>query len=313
MKEPYIDFYAYDAETGEYLGVAPGYLDPLESTQENPVYNTPAFAVAVSPVGELQKNRSYRINAARDGWDIVPDYRHVRVWTIGTRTLAPPLAYGDALPDALTTAEPPTPSEFETVEWDAKARVWIIVPDYTGVMLRSKSTGDVARPLSRGQALPEDLTAVPWPPLNAKETALWVDNDSAWRVIPDHRGELWFNKMTGEPTLVTLVGAVPTTLTPVPPPTAYHTWSGDGWHLSDENKSRLDSQAERVWRDSEISKTSWLRERHRDELDAGLPTTLTVAQFSELVAYVRALRDWPAHELFPDQLRRPPQPAWLSR
>lgn len=70
--------------------------------------------------------------------------------------------------------------------------------------------------------------------------------------------------------------------------------------------------AERRWRDIEIENVRWLRERHRDEVDSGRPTTLTAEQSGELLDYVQSLRDWPVADSFPDQNGRPPKPEWIA-
>ncbi|ERK99184.1 hypothetical protein O999_12780, partial [Pseudomonas putida LF54] len=62
----------------------------------------------------------------------------------------------------------------------------------------------------------------------------------------------------------------------------------------------------------ELASRQWLRERHRDEQDLGRPTTLTNELFTELLAYLQALRDWPQAEAFPDSLLRPPPPNWID-
>lgn len=69
---------------------------------------------------------------------------------------------------------------------------------------------------------------------------------------------------------------------------------------------------ERAWRDGELAARQWLRDRHRDEQDLGRPTTLSEAQFAELLEYLQALRDWPQTEAFPDSLLRPPPPNWID-
>ena len=69
---------------------------------------------------------------------------------------------------------------------------------------------------------------------------------------------------------------------------------------------------ERQWRDGEIEAIKWLRERHRDQLDLSLPTTLTATQFVELLDYLQLLRDWPQAKSFPDQKYRPTIPAWIA-
>lgn len=69
---------------------------------------------------------------------------------------------------------------------------------------------------------------------------------------------------------------------------------------------------ERAWRDGELAARQWLRDRHRDEQDLGRPTTLSNEQFTELLAYLQALRDWPQGEAFPDALQRPQPPSWID-
>jgi hypothetical protein len=72
------------------------------------------------------------------------------------------------------------------------------------------------------------------------------------------------------------------------------------------------SVRERYWRDTEIERVKWLRERHRDQLDIGEQTTLTPEQFNELLVYMQALRDWPQSPDFPDSQRRPSIPDWIA-
>ncbi|WP_443700653.1 phage tail protein [Pseudomonas sp.] len=69
---------------------------------------------------------------------------------------------------------------------------------------------------------------------------------------------------------------------------------------------------ERQWRDGEIGSSKWLRERHRDQLDLSLPTTLNAVQFTELLDYLQLLRDWPQSRKFPNPEHRPVAPAWLA-
>lgn len=68
----------------------------------------------------------------------------------------------------------------------------------------------------------------------------------------------------------------------------------------------------RVWRDAEIVRVSWLRDRHRDEVDIGGATTLSAEQYAELLAYIKALRDWPAKVEFPAEESRPVVPEWVA-
>ncbi|MBP2872921.1 MULTISPECIES: phage tail assembly chaperone [Pseudomonas] len=69
---------------------------------------------------------------------------------------------------------------------------------------------------------------------------------------------------------------------------------------------------ERVWRDSALSSALWLRERHRDQLEIEHPTTLTQEQFTSLLVYMQALRDWPQSPDFPNSDHRPIAPDWIE-
>ncbi|ALI05200.1 phage tail protein [Pseudomonas fluorescens] len=70
--------------------------------------------------------------------------------------------------------------------------------------------------------------------------------------------------------------------------------------------------AERVWRDQRLSETDGVVTRHRDELEEGVEPTLTAAQYTELQAYRRALRNWPEAGEFPLIEHRPPTLLWLA-
>jgi hypothetical protein len=69
---------------------------------------------------------------------------------------------------------------------------------------------------------------------------------------------------------------------------------------------------ERGWRDGEILRVQWLRDRHRDEQDLSRATTLSAAQFVALLSYVQSLRDWPENSDFPVEQARPVPPDWIA-
>ncbi|WP_260676478.1 phage tail assembly chaperone [Pseudomonas kilonensis] len=69
---------------------------------------------------------------------------------------------------------------------------------------------------------------------------------------------------------------------------------------------------EKNWRDALLTATDRLVARDRDEMDDGGGTTLDQAQYTQLQAYRRALRDWPQDEHFPATEYRPVAPSWLA-
>lgn len=69
---------------------------------------------------------------------------------------------------------------------------------------------------------------------------------------------------------------------------------------------------ERGWRDGEILRVQWIRDRHRDEQELNRPTSITPLQFVELLSCIQQLRDWPEAVAFPSKDSRPVLPAWIA-
>lgn len=69
---------------------------------------------------------------------------------------------------------------------------------------------------------------------------------------------------------------------------------------------------ERSIRDRALLLTDPLISRHRDEVEALRPTTLTAEQYTQLQGYRQDLRGWPESVHFPAVGCRPEQPVWLA-
>lgn len=70
--------------------------------------------------------------------------------------------------------------------------------------------------------------------------------------------------------------------------------------------------SERAWRDRQLLISDPLVTRHRDEAEAGRPTSLQADQYQELQGFRMDLRDWPQSENFPSANSRPHEPHWLA-
>ena len=68
---------------------------------------------------------------------------------------------------------------------------------------------------------------------------------------------------------------------------------------------------ERHWRDAELNAVTWLRDRHRDELELGRHTSLPAERYEHLLHYLQALREWPQAKGFPSPAHRPAPQPWL--
>lgn len=77
--------------------------------------------------------------------------------------------------------------------------------------------------------------------------------------------------------------------------------------LADPKSPSGDELAEQVRqdRDSRLTSTNWLVERHKEQIDAGISTTLTADQYKNLLIYRQALRDVPAQAGFPTTINWP--------
>lgn len=68
--------------------------------------------------------------------------------------------------------------------------------------------------------------------------------------------------------------------------------------------------AKRAERDHLLASTQWLVDRHREQMDGDLPTSITPAQYKGLLAFRQALRDLPNQAGFPD-VKMPDPAAYL--
>lgn len=63
-------------------------------------------------------------------------------------------------------------------------------------------------------------------------------------------------------------------------------------------------------RETLFTDCDWMTWRHRDQVDAGEPTSLTPEQWSELLSYRAALRDWPVSGDYNEPF--PAKPGWMQ-
>lgn len=145
--------------------------------------------------------------------------------------------------------------------------------------------------------------------------------DATWIEEEDHRNEVLYLITDGAPYQLgrdvsgqtySGAGPLPPWLTSEQRPGPFHKWVSGAWVFDEAAQVEAEISAERAWRDAESARIAWVRERHRDELDADLETSLRKAQFAELLGYIQSLRDWPKDPDFPAQHARPVRPTWLD-
>ncbi|QIY81517.1 phage tail assembly chaperone [Chromobacterium violaceum] len=72
------------------------------------------------------------------------------------------------------------------------------------------------------------------------------------------------------------------------------------------------AQEARFKRDNLLQGCQWLVQRHRDQIDASIATTLTTAQYAQLQSYRESLRNLPQQSGFPDSITWPSPPGFIK-
>lgn len=156
-------------------------------------------------------------------------------------------------------------------------------------------TGEYRGPLTldEGDLSPRDpgvylipggcVVAAP-PKVSAGHAAIW--RGEAWELIEDHRGETVY--LDGIQTEITELGPIPDGATAEPPPPA----EADNWATL------------RAERDARLAVALAFLDRHRNQVDFGLPSTLSAEQATAWAVYAQALRD------LPERTADPASPDW---
>ncbi|MGO0632201.1 hypothetical protein ACTORR_19620 [Pseudomonas sp. SAR267] len=157
--------------------------------------------------------------------------------------------------------------------------------------------------------IPAHACQVKPPEVSAQQAAVLADGE--WSVKPDYRG-LIYSTSTGEAHQYHDIGELPEGFTSVKWPGEDFVWTSEGWELDTVARAAREAERERAWRNEEVDRVKWLRERHRDEQEMQEPTTLTAEQYAEVLSYLQLLRNWPQSELFPDSSQRPAIPEGVA-
>lgn len=135
--------------------------------------------------------------------------------------------------------------------------------------------------------IPGDCTENAPPDAPAGAIAIW--SGDAWEVVEDHRGEVVY--LDGAATRIADLGPLPEGASPEasspPEPTVADFWT-----------------AFRVERDARLSVALSLLDRHRNQADFGLPTTVSQTQATAWAIYAQALRS------LPETTTDPASPDW---
>lgn len=68
----------------------------------------------------------------------------------------------------------------------------------------------------------------------------------------------------------------------------------------------------RLWAETSLQNTETLVAQYRDARDLGGITPITAEQFTALLTWRQAVREWPKAKRYPAEASRPTAPEWLS-
>lgn len=68
----------------------------------------------------------------------------------------------------------------------------------------------------------------------------------------------------------------------------------------------------RLWAETSLQNTEALVSQYRDARDLEGPTPITAEQFTALLTWRQAVREWPKAKRYPAESSRPNAPQWLS-
>lgn len=210
------DAYSFDATTREYLGRVEVFLSPLEAT-----YYLPRNVVEVAPPTDLSVHERARLNADGTAWEVVPDFRRCMLWETTTCTPIPnTLVLGELPPPGATAEAPPVLSHDTplTNVWDSDKQAWHQLPDYSRTPVWSKATGQRAASPAPRDPLPDTLTVITPPKVDAHQAPQWNAQHEGWDIVPDYRGVSYWTA-DGMHHVITGLGIEPPTEALTAPPT----------------------------------------------------------------------------------------------
>lgn len=148
-------------------------------------------------------------------------------------------------------------------------------------------------PLQPGQHLiPAHATTTAPPEIPDGSIARWTG--AAWELVEDHRGEVVYCIDTAQKVTITDLGCRPESMTTLVPP-EYPIWDAEAKSWTTDTAARdMDlAISKRSERDQMIDECQWMINRHKDEVELSMSTSLSSGQYGELLSYRQALRDMP--------------------
>ncbi|MBU9512186.1 tail fiber assembly protein [Burkholderia multivorans] len=149
-------------------------------------------------------------------------------------------------------------------------------------------------------------------PLPERSPRTWpFYRNGAWKLLPDHRGQVLYRQDTGEPAEILAAGTTPEAqgLTEIPRPSPEHVWRDGGWVIDPARVAQRAREAAMIEFESRMARARQMNAGKADAYAAGLLSVEEAYYFRAWSAYqldlVRAIQA----DGFPDALRWPEDPV----
>ncbi|NKI76024.1 tail fiber assembly protein [Dickeya sp. CFBP 2040] len=137
------------------------------------------------------------------------------------------------------------------------------------------------------------------PDAQSGQTIVRSQDGSSWESMSDYRGQTAYDKQTRQPSQISQPGALPDTLTLLPPSSAYDVWQGDKWVTDEKAQQAAQLNA------AQQQQASYLAQAEKRLTVLQYAVELNMASEQE----VQALKDWKTYLVLLNRVNLSTAPA----
>lgn len=156
--------------------------------------------------------------------------------------------------------------------------------------------------LREGVGIPANSTCFAPPDFIAGKVNVF--SDSGWQQIDDHRGEIVYSIVTGEPIEISQPGDYPADTTALKPVTAFDVWNGEAWVTDEAAQQAAAMRAAKDEKSARIAEANAFTQAWQTQLMLGIITDNDKSLLTKWMQYIQAVQainesdapniDWPA-------------------
>ncbi|XXN62774.1 tail fiber assembly protein [Enterobacter ludwigii] len=163
-------------------------------------------------------------------------------------------------------------------------------------------TGSSQEILAQGVGIPAHSTAEA--PLAGVAGKVSVFRGGIWKQVADHRGEIVYCIVTGEPVEISQPGDYPADTTVLKPVTAFDVWNGEAWVTDEAAQQAAAVRAAKDEKSVRIAEANAFTQAWQTQLMLGIITDDDKALLTKWMQYIQAVQainesdapniEWPA-------------------